>query len=67
MSFCAGFFGTFFFVTIRATPSRIITITMIVVIVKFSCRIAHPNNTAMTGLTYAKVFANDADITRSNQ
>ncbi len=39
----------------------------IVVIVNFSCKTAQPSRTAITGLTYANVFAKDADVTRSSQ
>ena len=52
------------FVTINATPIKIIIIAMTVIAVIFSCNIAHPNKTAITGLTYAKVFANDAEVTK---
>ena len=57
MKKCSYFSITLFFafldelVTINATPIRIIIIAMIVIVVIFSCNIAHPNKTAITGLT----------------
>jgi hypothetical protein len=46
---------------------RITIIAITVIAVIFSCNIAQPNNTAITGLTYAKVFAYEAEVTLRSQ
>lgn len=47
---------------IKTTPVIIITVAIIICGVLASLSIAHPKITATTGLTYAKVLANDADV-----
>ena len=46
----------------KTTPVIIITVAIIICGVIASLSTAHPKITATTGLTYAKVLANDADV-----